>query len=197
MLVEKSRSSNKSLSLRKQQPEGRCFLLYTRYYTYVSVAYLSLGSNLGDRKINLRRAVKMLPPKVKVDAVSPVYETDPMYFPDQPKFYNVVVRGKTELTPEALLKHVKSIEKAMGRDSDTHNRPRIIDLDIMFYDDLVHKSPDLIIPHLHIAERAFVLVPLNDIAPKFIHPTLKATAKQMLEHISDWKAQVRRTNIDV
>ena len=92
---------------------------------------------------------------------------------------------------------VKSIEKGMGRDMDTNNRPRIIDLDIMFYDEETITTPDLVIPHPRISERAFVLVPLCDIAPKIVHPTLKLTAKELLRRTPDWKTHVRRTNIQV
>jgi 2-amino-4-hydroxy-6-hydroxymethyldihydropteridine diphosphokinase len=85
----------------------------------------------------------------------------------------------------------------MGRDSKTNNRPRVIDLDILFYDNEVVDIPDLVVPHPKIAERAFVLVPMNDIAPKFIHPVLKVTIADLLKRIPDWKTQVEPTNIDV
>ncbi len=141
--------------------------------------------------------MKMLPPLIKVESRSSVYETDSMYFADQPKFYNMVVRAKTELSPEALLHHVQNVERRMGRDSKTHNRPRVIDLDILFYDDETVDTPDLTIPHPRIAERAFVLVPMCDIAPRFVHPALKVTITDLLKRLPDRKTHAERTNIRV
>lgn len=159
--------------------------------------YLGLGSNVGDRKVNLRRALKLFSPRVKVEARSPLYDTDPMYLTDQPRYYNMVVRAKTELTPPKLLSYVRGIETEMGRAGKTHNRPRVIDIDILFYDDLVVATPDLEIPHPRIAERAFVLAPLVDIAPKLIHPTLKKSVKELLAQITDWQDLAKRTTIKI
>lgn len=163
----------------------------------METVYLSLGSNLGDRKINLRRALRLLPPKVKVEAISPVYETDPMHVPDQPVFYNLVVRGSTKLTPQELLIYIKGIEGKMGRKSATHNLPRVIDIDILTYGDERVESDDLIIPHKRIPERAFVLVPLKDIAPRFTHPVSGEGITDMLQRLPDWKDVVRKTEVTV
>ena len=163
----------------------------------METVYLSIGTNLGDRRVNLRRVLKLLPPLIKVEKKSPVYETEPMYLLDQPKFYNMVIRGKTELSPYMLLHHTQGIEKKMGRDPNTHNRPRIIDIDILFYDDRVVETPDLVIPHPKISERAFVLAPLNDIAPAFKQPMLGVTVEELLRRIPDWTKSVRRTTIRV
>lgn len=163
----------------------------------MKTVYLSLGTNLGDRKINLRRALKLIQKFVTIEKISPVYETDPLYFPDQPVFYNLILRGTTKLSPSDLLTAAKSVEKEMGREGATHNRPRIIDVDIITYGDEVIDMVDLQIPHKRIPERAFVLVPLRDIAPKFIHPVTKETIAQMLERIPEASKIVRKTKVTV
>jgi len=168
-----------------------------RYHCDVRTIFLSLGSNLGDRKVNIRRALKLLAPSVKVEKKSPVYETEPMYVGDQPKFYNMVVRGKTELSPEELLAYTQGVEAKMGRDPNTHNRPRIIDIDILFYDDRIVALPNLSIPHPKISERAFVLVPLNDIAPRLRHPALDLTTSELLKKFPDWRRDVCSTSVRV
>lgn len=159
--------------------------------------YLGLGSNLGDRKVNMRRALRLLPPQVGVEARSPVYETDPMYFTDQPKFYNMAARGKTKLSPTELLEHVKKIETGMGRSGITRNQPRVIDIDILAYDEELVSTDDLVIPHPRMTERAFVLVPLHDVAPRFIHPISKLSVTDMLKRFPDWAQYVRKTNVRV
>ncbi len=163
----------------------------------MKVVYLSIGTNLGDRKVNLRRAIKLVERFVEIDTRSPVYDTDPMYFADQPRFYNIIVRGKTKLSPQKLLEATQQVEREMGREGATHNRPRIIDIDILTYGSEIVATDDLALPHPRIAERAFVLIPLKDIAPKFTHPKTKETIADMLKRIPDWHKQVVKTNIRV
>ena len=141
--------------------------------------YLALGSNLGDRAANLKSAIRHLPPQLEVLQKSPVYETPPWGYADQPHFLNQVVRARTYETPEALLKHLKRLEVVLGREPGFRNGPRLIDLDILFYDDLVLNSPPLVLPHPNLHERGFVLVPLNDIAPVLMHPVLKKTVREL------------------
>ena len=143
-----------------------------RDYRFMSLAYLALGSNLGNRAENLQTAISFLGSKSKVLNCSPVYETPPWGYEEQPKFLNQVVRVETDLTPSELLDYVKEIERKIGRKETFRYGPRSIDIDILFYDDLVVNTPPLIIPHAQITERAFVLVPLADIAPDYIHPIL-------------------------
>lgn len=142
--------------------------------------YLSLGSNLDDRSANIKRAISSLPPQLEVKARSKVYETPPWGFTDQPKFLNQVVQGITYLEPEPLLKHIKRLEIALGRKSTFQYGPRLIDIDILFYDDQVLETPTLVIPHPHLHERGFVLLPLMDIAPDLVHPVNKKSVREML-----------------
>jgi len=108
-----------------------------------------------------------------------VYETPPWGYEDQEKFLNQVVRVETYLKPEPLLKHLKRLEVALGRKESFPNGPRLIDIDILFYDDLVLYSPALMIPHPHMHERGFVLVPMMDIASDFVHPVRKKTIREL------------------
>jgi 2-amino-4-hydroxy-6-hydroxymethyldihydropteridine diphosphokinase len=143
------------------------------------VVYLALGSNLGNRAANLREAIASLPPQVEVKARSAVYETPPIGFADQDMFLNQVIRGETYLQPELLLKHLKRLEIALGRKPSFENGPRLIDMDILFYDDLVLYSTALTIPHPRLHERGFVLVPLLDIAAELEHPVKKKSVREL------------------
>ena len=143
------------------------------------VVYLALGSNMGNRAANLKEAIASLAPQMEVKARSAVYETDPWGFKEQEKFLNQAVRVETYLKPEPLLKHLKRLEVALGRKESFQNGPRLIDIDILFYDDLVMYSPSLNIPHAHLHERAFVLVPLIDIASDLVHPVKKKSIREL------------------
>lgn len=144
------------------------------------IVYLALGSNVGDRLANLKEAIAALTPQMDVKAKSAVYETPPWGYEDQPKFLNQVVRVKTYLEPELLLKHLKRLEVALGRKESFPNGPRLIDIDILFYDELVLYSPNLVIPHPRLHERAFVLMPLMDLDPELVHPIHKKSVREML-----------------
>ena len=144
------------------------------------VVYLALGTNLGERAANLRAALALLPPEVRVLAESRIYETPPWGYADQPAFLNMAVEAETGLSPEALLKHLKRIEAEVGREPSFRYGPRLIDLDILFYGGLVLESDALTIPHLRLHERAFVLVPLMDLDPGLQHPVLKRSLADLL-----------------
>jgi 2-amino-4-hydroxy-6-hydroxymethyldihydropteridine diphosphokinase len=153
------------------------------------IVYLALGSNMGNRLANLKNAVSHLTPQMSVKKKSPVYETPPWGYADQPAFLNQVVMAETYMEPEPLLGHLKRLETALGRVVSFQNGPRLIDIDILFYDDAILDSPPLVIPHPRLHQRAFVLVPLNDIASDFVHPVL---GKQVGELLLD----VDRLNIN-
>jgi 2-amino-4-hydroxy-6-hydroxymethyldihydropteridine diphosphokinase len=148
------------------------------------VIYLALGSNLGDRLANLRAALHALAPQIRVTKESKVYETPPWGYEDQPAFLNMAISAETSLEPVALLAHLKNLEADLGRVRTFQYGPRQIDLDILFYDNLTLEAPLLRIPHPHLHERAFVLVPLNDIASDFVHPVLHKTIQELLAQIS-------------
>ena len=141
--------------------------------------YLALGSNLGDRLANLKQAIDALTPQMEVKAKSSVYETPPWGFEDQPKFLNQVVKAKTYLDPQPLLKHLKRLEVALGRQASFPNGPRLIDMDILFYDDLILNTSSLIIPHPRLHERGFVLLPLMELNPDLVHPLSKKSVREM------------------
>jgi 2-amino-4-hydroxy-6-hydroxymethyldihydropteridine diphosphokinase len=147
--------------------------------------FIGLGTNLGERSENLARAKALMEEKVHIRAVSSVYETKPWGFLDQPDFLNQVVDGFTELTPTKLLDFLKHVEKKMGREVNFRNGPRLIDLDILLYGDQVVHTTRLNIPHPKIIERAFVLVPLAEIAPKFVHPVLHKSVTKLLTELTD------------
>ena len=142
--------------------------------------YLALGSNLGDRFANLKQAIDSLTPQLEVKAKSSVYETPPWGFEDQPKFLNQVVKAKTYLDPEPLLKHLKRLEVALGRQASFPNGPRLIDMDILFYDDLILNTSSLVIPHPRLQERGFVLLPLMELSPDLVHPLIKKSVREMV-----------------
>lgn len=144
------------------------------------LAYIALGSNLGNRAANLRTAVERMSARLVVRRESHLYETAPWGYTDQPAFLNMAIEAATSLGPEALLAFLKNIEKEMGREATFRNGPRLIDLDILFYDELVLDTPPLEIPHPRLHERAFVLVPMADLAPELVHPRLGETILQLL-----------------
>ena len=144
------------------------------------IVYLALGTNLGDRSGNLKQAIAALTPQLDVKAKSQVYETPPWGFEEQPKFLNQVVKANTYLDPEPLLKHLKRLEVALGRQESFPNGPRLIDIDLLFYDDLVLNKPSLVIPHPRLHERGFVLLPLMDIAPNLVHPVQQKTVQELV-----------------
>lgn len=132
--------------------------------------YLALGSNLGDRRANIAAAVAHMPPSIAIEHISQLYETEPAYVTDQPRFLNAVLQGTTALPPMQLLGWIKRLESELGRQIGRRFGPRLIDIDILLYDTLMLDSPALTIPHPRMAERPFVLVPLVEIAPALIPP---------------------------
>ncbi|MHB0987957.1 MAG: 2-amino-4-hydroxy-6-hydroxymethyldihydropteridine diphosphokinase [Bellilinea sp.] len=149
----------------------------------MSRVYLALGTNLGDRMLNLAHALTLLPPAVKLLRCSRVYETPPWGYLDQPNFLNMVIEGETGLVPLELLERLKFLEEKIGREKSVRYGPRLIDLDILFMDGLQLHSERLEIPHPRLAERAFVLAPLADLAPDLEHPVTQATIRELLAKV--------------
>jgi 2-amino-4-hydroxy-6-hydroxymethyldihydropteridine diphosphokinase len=147
------------------------------------IIYLALGTNLGDRPANLRAALAALPPVVMLLESSPIYETPPWGVTDQPAFLNMVIKGKTRLEAQNLLKHLKFLETQLGRLPSIRYGPRKIDIDLLFYDDILLNTPELTIPHPRLHERAFVLIPLADLAPELVHPAFGKTVRQLLADV--------------
>ncbi len=155
--------------------------------------YLGLGSNMGDRQQNLDRALDLLSQRLRVTRVSSAYDTEPVGNVNQPRFLNLVCQVYTRLAPQALLALAKGIECKLGRTSVTQ-QPRPIDIDILFYGDLVLDTPELVIPHPRLANRAFVLVPLTEIAPDLIHPIYRKTIKELLSRSTETQGVLKWEN---
>jgi len=149
----------------------------------VHTVYLALGTNLGDRQANLEAALDALSSQIRLLDESPIYQTAPWGYEDQPDFLNQVVRAETTLSPRDLLTFVKHVEEQVGREPSFRYGPRKIDIDILFYEDWIVDEDDLIIPHPRLHQRAFVLVPLADLAPELCHPKLKRTVAEMLKEV--------------
>jgi len=147
------------------------------------LAYLSLGSNLGDRDRYLREAIRRLRSLGRVPAISSLYETQPVDLTAQPWFLNCALALETAASPAQLMGQLLAIESAMGRQRIQKKGPRTIDLDILFFGDLVVNTPALKIPHPAMQERRFVLAPLAEIAPLAIHPLLNKTIQELLEEL--------------
>ncbi len=157
----------------------------------MKIVYLSLGSNVGDRQQNLRSATAALDDAgVKVRRISKIYETEPVDYLEQDWFLNCVVEAETALTAAELLQDLRRIEKEMASAKPFAKGPRIIDLDILYFDDAVIDAAGLQIPHPRMADRRFVLVPLAGIAPGLRHPVTQKTTTEMLQATSD-RSEVR------
>lgn len=150
--------------------------------SHKSDVFLGLGSNIGDRSLNLKLAREAVELSIgRIIQASAVYLTAPWGMSEQPPFYNQVIRVKTSMEPENLLSRIQEIEKKMGRERIVKWDKRIIDIDILFYDRLVYQSDRLQIPHPWLERRNFVLVPLAEIAPEWVHPVLHKPIRELLE----------------
>jgi len=151
--------------------------------------FLSLGSNQGDRKKNIARALFLLQGEgVEIRRVSSLYETEPVDIPSQTWFYNSIAEVQASVEPDSLLTLIKSIEQKMGREEGARKEPRIIDIDIIMAEDEVIHTEDLEIPHPRMQKRNFVLAPFVEISPDTIHPVLKRHIKKLLEESTDLSA---------
>ncbi len=159
-----------------------------------NLVYLSLGSNMGDREAHLREAVARLKTVGGVVSVSSFYETEPVEFTDQAWFLNCAVALETTETPEQVMAAVLNIEQEMGRQRIQKKGPRIIDIDILLFSNLVTDSSELTIPHPAMHQRRFVLQPLAEIAPAVRHPVSKKTVREMLGGLPDGQAVRKQQN---
>ncbi len=163
----------------------------------MATAYLCLGSNLGEREKNLTQALSLLSQEINMEKVSPVYETEPVGYKEQPLFLNLVCQITTDLNPRELLRLAKNIERKMGRaPSRQINSPRLIDIDILFYDNTIIETQDLTIPHPRLSQRAFILIPLAEIAPKLVHPVLGNSIAELASNVQGTSG-VRKYNREV
>ena len=153
----------------------------------MAVAYIALGSNLGDRAQTLSFAIDRLDRLGMVTARSSFYETEPVGFRDQPPFLNAVVAVETDLEPFDLLREMLAIEREFGRDrsNSTVHGPRTLDLDLLVMGDFVAANSELTLPHPALERRRFVLAPLAEIAPHLLHPQLKQTVAELLDLLPD------------
>jgi len=148
--------------------------------------YIGLGSNLGDRLANIRKAIELMKEEgIEIVEESSIYETEPVGYKEQGWFLNSVVKAKTELSPVRLWKRLEKIERSMGRKREIKWGPRIIDLDILFYGNRILNGKELKIPHSELHKRRFVLVPLEEIAPKLVHPVFKKTISELSKDLKD------------
>ncbi|TET68251.1 MAG: 2-amino-4-hydroxy-6-hydroxymethyldihydropteridine diphosphokinase [Dehalococcoidia bacterium] len=152
--------------------------------TEAVMVYLGLGSNVGGRQENLDKALEFLSQRLRMGKVSSIYDTEPVGNADQPRFLNLVCQAYTRLEPTALLALVKGIENKLGRTGKS-GAPRTIDIDILLYGEQVIETPELVIPHPKMTGRAFVLVPLDEIAPDLVHPVSGKPFKELLQGITE------------
>jgi 2-amino-4-hydroxy-6-hydroxymethyldihydropteridine diphosphokinase len=155
------------------------------------IAFIGIGSNLGNRIENCIRAVEEISNFTRITVISSIYETEPVGKEDQPDFINCAIEIETSLSPFDLLTFLQSVENVIGRERIEKCGPRIIDLDIIFYDNLLTETDKLTIPHPRAHLRRFVLEPLSEIAPDFIHPDLKISVSELLNNLRDMKRVVR------
>lgn len=150
----------------------------------MATIFLGLGSNLGDRRANLRGAVALLQERFTQQQVSSLYETEPVGYLEQPTFLNAVWQGQAEADAETVYAWVKEIESKLGRTPTFPNGPRNIDIDLLLYNDLILTTPQLMVPHPRMGERAFVLEPLCEVAPNVVHPVLQHRVGELLKRVA-------------
>ncbi len=156
------------------------------------IVAIGLGSNLGDRRKLLREAVRGLDVVGEQVGVSSLYETEPVGFREQPRFLNAVVLLETNSDPLSLMQVLAALERRAGRERPFPNAPRTLDLDLLLYGEDVIETPQLVVPHPRMHERAFVLVPLAEVAPHFVHPGSGKTIRELLDRLEDRSSGIRQ-----
>ncbi|WP_287434979.1 2-amino-4-hydroxy-6-hydroxymethyldihydropteridine diphosphokinase [Thermomicrobium sp.] len=156
------------------------------------IVAIGLGSNLGDRRKLLRDAVRRLDAVGERLSVSSLYETEPVGFREQPWFLNAVVLLETNSDPLSLMQVLSALERRAGRERSFPNAPRTLDLDLLLYGEDVIETPQLVVPHPRMHDRAFVLVPLAEVAPNLVHPRSGKTIRELLDRLEDWSSGIRR-----
>lgn len=146
---------------------------------------IALGTNLGNREENLRSALAALRQFIDITAISRVYNTEPVGVRDQPDFWNMVVRGRTRVEPLPLLLNLKRIEAQLGRTAAPRNAPRVIDLDLIAWEQRILSTDEITLPHPRMHERSFVLYPLREVAPDFRHPVSGLSVDELVERLSE------------
>lgn len=158
--------------------------------------FLATGSNLGDRQHNLHSALQAIRRIAEVEKISSIYETEPWGYTDQPAFLNQVIAATTPLSPFEVLNSIKSMEGEIGRTPTFRYGPRVIDIDILLYDDLIVDDDRLTLPHPRMTERAFVMVPLDEIAPQHLHPVFQQTIHDLLQNMDTSSASLFQIKSD-
>ena len=154
-------------------------------------AFIGIGSNVGDKEANCRKAIELLGLRcIKINRLSSFYVTSPVGYAKQPDFVNAVAEVDSYLSPNALYKAMVDIEKAMGKNKPFKNGPRIIDMDLLIYGNMISLDKDLILPHPRMHLRRFVLEPLSEIAPTLVHPVLNKTVKTLLASVKNGSERI-------
>ena len=163
----------------------------------MSISYISIGTNIANRKTNINKSLKLINKydDINILSKSSIYLTDPLYYANQEKFYNLVIKAETFFDPLELLNVLKNIEFEMGRMKTLRYRERIIDLDILLYDNLIISLNKLIIPHKKMFERKFVLIPLKEIEPNFYFDSINKNINDALNTIDDTSNVIKLDNI--
>lgn len=162
-----------------------------------NLVYLSLGTNLGDKIHNLDFALVALKKFVKINNISSLYETEPVNVEKQENFINIAIEISTHLSPSDLLVHTQQIEFQMGRKESEVGKPRTIDIDIIFFNSMIYKQPEIQIPHPRAHKRAFVIIPIMEISPGLIHPVLNKSIEEISKNLVDQKvAKLENRNIE-
>ena len=185
--------------MKKNHPSIINHQFFNRHFNQQSaIAYISFGSNVGDRKKHIEDAVEILKTdsSIEIKSVSSLYETEPVGYEEQDWFINGVLEIETELSPHELLRFVKTVESKVGRRKSIRWGPREIDLDILLYEQECINTPDLVIPHPRMQEREFVLIPLVEIAPDVVHPVFRKSVELLLKDLPQKKV-VKRIGYDI